>query len=144
MNAETMGEAKPPTWFWIVSGIGLIWNGLGLMAFFNQMTMDLGELLEAQRVFHETTPTWATAAFGVAVFGGALGCLALLLRKSWAVPMLLICLAGIVVQIFHALVVSNGLDVFGPEGLVLPILTFSIGVFLAWFAYHSKGKGWLS
>ena len=83
-------------------------------------------------------------AFAVAVFGGTLGCVALLLRKSWAFLMLVICLAGIVVQISHSLFIGNGIEVFGPQGLVLPALTFSIGVLLVWFASYSAKRGWLN
>ncbi|MEE8306855.1 MAG: hypothetical protein V3R81_06290 [Gammaproteobacteria bacterium] len=127
-----------------MSALGLIWNAAGLAAFFMQMTMDLATLPDAQRIFYETTPAWATASFAVAVFGGVIGCLALLLRKSWALTMLLICLAGIVLQISHSLVISNGIEVFGSDGIILPIMTFSIAVFLIWFAKHSKQQGWLT
>ena len=137
----------PPKWFWVVSSIALVWNLLGVMAFVTQMTMDpaaLAELSDAQRNFYETTPVWATLAFAVVVFGGTLGCVALLLRKSWAFLMLAICLAGIVVQISHSLFIGNGVEVFGPQGLILPALTFGIGVILVWFAIYSAKQGWLS
>lgn len=134
---------SPPTWFWVVSALGLIWNALGVVAFFVQTTMDFATLPELQRLYFETRPWWAVASFAIAVFGGVLGCVALLLRKSWAFTMLVICLVGIVVQIGHSLVLSNGLEAFGPEGLVLPILTFVIGVFLTWFAHFSKKRGWI-
>ncbi len=143
MNTALPGTIKPPLWFWVISALGLAWNGLGLAAFVVQMGMDLTELPQAQREFHETTPVWATLGFAIAVFGGVLGCIALLLRKSWAVTMLLVCLAGIVVQIFHSLVVSNGIEVFGPQGIILPLMTFTIAALLTWFAYVSKKRGWI-
>ena len=143
MTETNANLTKPPVWFWFASGAGLIWNVMGVIAFFVQMTMDLSQLPEPERLFHESTPLWATVAFAVAVFGGVLGCLALLLRKSWAVPMLIVCLAGIVVQISHSLFVSNGIEVFGPEGVFLPLLTFGIAVLLIWFAYFSRTRDWL-
>ena len=135
---------QPPKWFWVVSSVALVWNLLGVLAFFAQMALDLGTLSEAEREFYNATPTWATLAFAVAVFGGTLGCVALLLRKSWAFLMLVICLAGIVVQISHSLFIGNGIEVFGPQGLVLPALTFGIGVLLVWFASYSAKRGWLN
>ena len=116
---------------------------MGVIAFINQMVMDLNTLTAAERAFHESTPAWATAAFAVAVGGGVLGCAALLLRKGWAFPMLLICLLGIVVQVGHSLFIGDGVQVFGPAGLILPLLTFSIAVALAWFARYSANRGWL-
>ena len=142
MNRTT--DSQPPKWFWAASGVALLWNLMGVMAFVAQMTLDLEPLAEAERAFHEATPAWATAAFAVAVFGGTVGCIALLLRKSWAFLMLVICLAGIVIQISHSLFIGNGIEVFGPQGLVLPALTFGIGAALVWFARYSTIQGWLS
>ena len=136
---------KPPVWFWVVSALGLLWNLVGVAAFVNDVFfLDHATLSELQREFYQGRPGWAMAAYGVAVFGGALGCLALLLRKGWALPMLLICLLGIVLQNVHALAMGNALEVFGPQGLALPVMVFLIALFLAWFAHYSRGRGWLS
>lgn len=142
MTTET--ASSPPKWFWAVSGFGVVWNAVGVLAFIGQVTMDLGELPEAQRLFYETRPTWATAGFGIAVASGVVGCLALLLRKRWAAPMLILCLAAIVVQSFHSVALSNAVEVFGPEGLVLPTMVFLIAAFLTWFAKMSEKRGWLA
>ena len=91
-------KENPPKWFWWVSGFGLVWNLIGVAAFVGQMTMDLGTLPDAERIFFEERPFWATAGFGIAVASGVLGCVAMLLRKSWAVPMLLLCIGGRVVR----------------------------------------------
>ena len=94
---------RPPPWFWAISLLGLIWNLLGVGAFVNDVFfLDPATLDELQRDFYLGRPTWALAAYGVAVLGGALGCVALLLRRSWALPMLIICLVGIVLQNVHA------------------------------------------
>ena len=141
MNDAT-GSA-PPKWFWYVSGAALLWNVLGVLAFIGQMTMDSASLPPAEMAFYEATPVWATIAFAVAVFGGTLGCIGLLLRQSWAFLMLAICLLGIVVQISHSIFIGNGIEVFGPAGLLLPALTFTIGVALVWFARFAENQGWL-
>ena len=140
MESETAapGSSRPPAWFWVISVFGLLWN-INDVFFLDPATLD-----DLHRAFYEGRPTWALAAYGVAVFGGALGCLALLLRKSWALPMLLICLVGIVLQNVHSLVLGNGLEVFGPQGLALPLMVFLIAVFLAWFAHYSEKRGWLT
>ncbi len=142
---EQFGSIRvaPPNWFWVASGLGLIWNLIGVVAFVGQMMMDLSTLPAAERAFYESTPVWATIAFAVAVSGGVLGCAALLLRKSWAYPMLMICLAGIVVQISHSLFIGDGIEVFGPAGFILPLLTFGIGAALAGLAHYSAAWGWL-
>ncbi len=133
----------PPTWFWVVSGVGLVWNLIGVAAFVGQMTMDLNTLSAAERAFYESTPAWATVAFAVAVFGGVLGCVGLLLRKGWAFAMLVACLLGIVVQDGHSIFIGDGIEVFGPAGFILPLFTFAIAAALAGFARYSERQGWI-
>ena len=71
--------------FWIISAVAMIWNGLGAMNFFKQMDAEtLATYPEAARTLIATRPVWATGAFAVAVFGGALGCVLLLIRTSEA------------------------------------------------------------
>jgi len=135
-------ETNPPKWYWAVSGLGLVWNLLGVAAFVAQVTMDVSALSSSEQAFYEAQPTWAVASFGVAVASGVVGCIALLLRKSWAAPMLLLCIAGIVVQTFHSIALSNGVEVFGPEGLVLPFAVFAGAVVLTYVAHVANRRGW--
>ena len=141
MNDQT--KTSPPKWFFIASAVALLWNVLGVAAFFGQLFMDPASLPPAELEFYENTPIWATIAFAVAVFGGTLGCIGLLLRKSWAFIMLAVCLLGILVQMSYSFFVGNGIEVFGPQGLVLPFLTLAIGVALVWFARFSTTRGWI-
>ncbi len=135
---------KPPVWFWVVSVFGLLWNVGGVVVFLQEMfMMDLNTLPDVQRLYIEQRPLWATAGYASAVLGGALGCVALLLRKGWALPMLLICLVGIVIQIFHSLALGNALEIFGPQGLVLPLMVFTIACLLTWFAYYARHRQWI-
>lgn len=135
--------SSPPRWFWIASGLGLAWNLVGVAAFVAQMGMDLSQLGEIERAYYEEMPVWAIAAYGIAVISGCVGCVALLLRRSWALPMLLLCLAGIIIQLFHSVVVAGGIEIFGPEGLVLPCAVFLIALLLAWLAHHASRRGWM-
>ncbi len=130
--------------FWIVSGIFLVWNLLGVMAFVMQVTMSeeaLAALPEAQRDLYTGVPVWATAAYALAVFGGTLGCVLLLARKAWAVPVFIASLAGILVQMFHAFFLTPALEVMGPGSLGMPIVITAGGIFLIWYASRAKARG---
>lgn len=48
-----------------------------------------------------------------------------------------------VVQSFHSLALTNSIEVFGAEGLILPVGVFLIAVFLTWFAKLSEKRGWI-
>ena len=136
-----------PKWFMIVSAILLIWNLLGVMAYIMQVMMSpetLAALPEEQRQLYEDTPAWATAAFAVAVNFGALGCVLLLLRKNLAGLFLQLSLAGVLVQMFHSFFMSKSFEVFGPGGLVMPVMVIVIAIYLVVLAVKANTKRWTS
>ncbi len=136
---------RPPTWFWVVGVIALIWNLMGVMAYIMQVTMTdeaLAALPEAERLLYENQPAWATAAFAVAVWGGALGCVLLLMRKSLAVPVFIASLHGVLVQNFHSFFLSKSWEVFGPGGAAMVVMVIVVAVLLIWLARHSRSQGW--
>lgn len=139
-------DSKPTTTFWIVGGAALVWNLIGVVFYYSHVTMTpdaLAGFTAAQQEFFNTTPTWATSAYAIAVNAGVLGSLLLLLRKSWAVPLFALSLLGIVVQNFHAFVLANGLEVWGSSGIALPAIVIVIGVALLIYSRGAKAKGWL-
>ena len=84
--------------FWVIGAIGLIFNLLGCVNFVSQMNpQSVASMPDAYQAIVEARPAWGTAAFALAVFGGALGCLLLLLRKSAAFYVLVLALVGVIV-----------------------------------------------
>lgn len=144
MNENTK---KPTTSFWVISGMALFWNVLGVMAYLAQAFMSeetLQSLPEAEQAIYQNVPAWATAAFALAVWGGALGCLLLLLRKRWTKIVLVISLIGIIVQMIYNVFLSKSLEVYGPGGLIMPILVVFIGAFLVYYSRKADTNGWLN
>ena len=137
----------PSTNFWIIGGAALVWNLIGLIFYYQEVTLtpeQLESVTEAQRAFMLDKPAWATSAFAIAVTTGVLGSLMLLLRKALAVPMFVISLLAIVVQDLHAFVLANALDVWGPTGLILPSLVIVIAIALLVYSRSAKQKNWIS
>ncbi|MDE1206678.1 hypothetical protein [Tenacibaculum larymnensis] len=138
---------KPTTLFWIIGVAALVWNGLGVMSYIGQayMTDEVKAALpEAERALYENVPTWVTAAFAIAVFGGLIGSAFLLMRKKLARPMFLISLIAIVVQMSYNLFMSRAAEVYGPGSVIMPIMVIVIGVFLLMYSKKTIAKGWLS
>ena len=140
-------SVKPPTWFWVVSVIALLWNLMGVGNYlnqaFNQMTL-LESMDQAQREVFEGIPAWATAAFAIAVFSGALASIGLLLRKKWARPLFVISLIAAVAQFIHWLFISNAVEAFGPSTYAMPAIITIIGIYLVFFSKKGIEKGWLT
>jgi len=138
---------KSPKWFMVVSAVLLVWNLLGVMAYIAQVTMSpesLAILPDEQRQIIENTPVWATAAFAVAVNFGALGCLLLLLKRNLAGLFLQLSLAGVVVQMFHSFFMTKAIEVYGPGGLVMPVMVLVIAIYLVTLAAKAKAHRWTS
>ena len=138
---------KPASGFYWISGVALVWNLFGVLTYIGQAMMSpeaLAEMPEAQRTLYENIPAWATGAYAIATHAGAIGCVLLLLRKSLALPVLIVSLLAILVQFFHAYFMTNYVEVMGLAPVVLSAAIVTVGVFLVWFASDAKNKGWLS
>lgn len=119
---------------------------MGVMAYVAQMTMSpeaMQALPENERMLYENTPSWATGAFALAVWGGSLGSMLLLLRRKLATPVLIISLVGIAVQMFHSFFMSNSFEVYGPGGMVMPVMIVVIAVYLVWLSKKATANGWM-
>jgi len=145
---DTMNNSNTtaPKWFVILVIVMAIWNLMGVMAFIIQMLMtaeQIATLPEKEQLLYQDIPLWVNIAFGCAVFGGTLGCIALFLKKTIALPILFISLAGALVQMFHSFFIANAFEVFGPGGTIMPIIVIIIAVYLVWLANNAKTNGWL-
>jgi len=140
-------DSKPTTNFWIIGGAALVWNLIGLVFYVGHVTMSpeaLAQMSETQQQFFVATPAWATAAFAIAVNAGALGSLFLLLRKTWAVPMLALSLVAIIVQDIDAYLLRDAYGILGINSIIIPSMVFVIAVALLLYARAVKAKRWLN
>lgn len=136
-----------PKWFKVAAILAFVWNLLGVMAFVGQMMMTpemIAELPQAEQDLYATTPIWATVAFAFAVFAGALGSLALVLKKNMCYPLFVVSFVGVVVQMFHSFFISNSFDVYGPGGMIMPIMVIVIAFFLVRFAAKGINNKWFN
>src|SRR3989304_7560935 len=141
MKDETVGGVH---WsFWTIGAVALIWNVMGVINFFWQMNADaLAAMPESHRAIVEGRPAWATGGFAIAVFGGALGCLLLLLRKSVAYYLFIASLLGVIVTMTHTLGV--GIDFGLGEILGVIRMPLVVAAFLIWYSKWAQSKGWIS
>ena len=129
--------------FWLISGLMLIWNVMGCVNYFVQMIPEmLATYRESERIIIEGRPVWATAAFAVAVFGGAAGCVLLLIRRSAAIYLFIASLLGVVATMIHTLTIGIAFGISEIVGIILMPLVAAI--FLVWYANFTKQKAWIS
>ncbi len=143
MNADTGSNA--PKWFTIVAILALAWNLFGVMAYMMQVNMtadDIAALPAAEQALYNNYPAWAMIAFGVAVFGGTLGSLLLVLKKNLAGPVLQLSLIAALIQMVHSLFIAKAYEVYGPTSLILPLAVIVIAALLVLLAARAKKNGW--
>ena len=130
----------------MIGVVALLWNGLGVANFFVQMNPDaLAEYPEALQAMIESRPAWATGAFAIAVIGGALGCLLLLLRKSAAYYVFIASLLGAAVTMIHTInVMAGSPDDYGIARIIGYVVSpLAVAALLIWYAKLAAGKGWI-
>ncbi|WP_149303220.1 hypothetical protein [Pareuzebyella sediminis] len=139
-------KTKPPYWFWAVSVIALLWNLMGVAAYLGDAFMtaeDLAQLSPDMQSLYESRPAWVTGAYAIAVWSGTLGCIALLLRKKWAITLLILSLIGVLAQNVYQFFMSDTFEVLGTEAVYLPIVIILVTIMLVLFARTSANKNWI-
>ena len=135
-----------PRWFTITAVVAIVWNLLGVSAFIMQMMMTpemLAQLPQAERELYESTPGWVLVAFAVAVFGGVIGSLGLALRKVWSLLFLWLSLFAVLAQNAYSFFMSNAVEVYGIQAMVMPVLVIVIAVLLVVLARNANTRHWL-
>ncbi|NZA26963.1 hypothetical protein H0E84_11275 [Luteimonas sp. SJ-92] len=141
-----MDTTKVPTTFWVVAALALVWNLIGVAMFFLQTNMgpeQIAALPPEQQQIYAVMPAWLDIPYGVAVFGGVLGSLALLLRRRWAVAAFAVSLLAVVVQMAGVYALTPAWAVSGASGLPMTLLIVAIAGFLVWYANRAAARGWL-
>ena len=142
-----MKDALPPSIpksFWIISGAALAWNLFGVAMYLMHVMMSpeaLAEMSEAERALFTEAPSWVTGAYAIAVFGGTLGCVGLLLKRTWATPIFVVSLIGILAQMGFSFLVQDTIAVRGVLSVIVPLVIIAIGIYLIWFSRNAAKAG---
>lgn len=138
---------KPPLWFTVVAALALLWNLAGLAAVVADLQLSAAEIAAlpaAQQQMYAARPAWSVAASVVAVLGGTLGSLGLLLRRRWALVALYASLAGIVVQDIGIFVVAGAVQALGAGPVVMQTVVLLVAAGLVVLGRRAAAKGWLA
>ena len=133
-----------PKWFMPVAIIALLWNLIGCAAYLMDVTLTpeaVAAMSPDQQALYAARPAWAVAAYAIAVWGGALGCVGLIMKKRWAKGALLASLMGLIGQdigLFGLSPVAIEASVYVLQGMVL-----AIAVLLLLLANRAAREGWL-
>ena len=140
----TVAAAAPPAWFRIAAWVAILWNAFGVFQYLSSDGLfgdPMASLTADQRAAAESIPSAVIGAFALGTFAGLIGSLGLLLRKSWALPVLVLSLLALVVLEGWIVFLSGKLELFGGAGLPATIVAGAL--LLVWLAWHARQRGWL-
>ena len=140
-----MTKPSAPLWFYAAAGFGLLWSAFGIFQYLMTVGSDAAAL-EAQGMTPEQAalmaglPAWMAAAFAFGVFGGTLGSLGLLLRATWARPLLLASLAGYILLWIGDLAKGVFATLGAPQVAILTLVV-AVAAFLVWLDRAARTRG---
>jgi len=144
-TATAADDGKVPAWYWVAAVGALLFECLGCFFYLAEVRLtpeQIAMLPLDQAAMLSARPAWYYAAFGVAVWVGLAGTVGLLLRKTWAVPALLISLIAVIVQ-FSAIVIVPEMRTVTSDALLGPILVALISYGIWQLSRLAKRRGWL-
>lgn len=141
------GRLKPPMWYWCVAIVIVLWGATGVFAFYADRTMDaaaVARLSDYDRTFRANQPAWQVWAYGIAVWTGLLGAIALLARSRHAHPIFVVSLVAVVALFGWIFVATDMIAVKGPVTTMgFPIFVAVAAIGQIWFADYARKRGWI-
>ncbi len=138
-------RGKAPAHLWVVGVLGLLWSAGGALDYVMTQTRNesyMSAFTPDQLTFFYGLGTWVIAAWAIAVWGGVVGAVLLLLRKAIAVWVLLASLVAMLITTFQNYVLSNGMEVVGDTfNLIFTAVIFVISLGLYLYARAMQRRG---
>jgi hypothetical protein len=139
------GGARAPWHLWAVGIVALLWNALGCLDY--TMTQVQGDAwlanmdpTEVQLAWFHGMPAWADGAWAIGVWGGLVGAILLLVRRSWATPVFVASFLGWLAGAVYAFGLSNGMEAMGGWWPV-QFVHGGAAVFFVWYARMMSKRG---
>jgi hypothetical protein len=134
-------QPKAPWHLWVVGGVSLLWNAIGALDFTMtqlNVTAYLKGLSPAQLEYIHGFPLWAVLVWGLGTWGGWLGSLFILLRRSLAVKIFGASLVGAVLTNLYSYGLSDGMKVM-QNGVGAVIFVIAVLLFVYARALRKRG-----
>ena len=145
-TATDTPRGATPWHFWVIAVISVLWNSYGGYdyamsqlkgdAYYQQMHMT-----EAQIAYVHSYPVWMVAVWAIGVWGAVLGSLLLLVRSRHAVAAFVASLAGFLMSLVYAYLLSDGSKTLGQQGMIMQLVILAGCLFFLWYARQMANKG---
>ena len=135
-----------PWHLWLVGLLALVWNAGSCYS--HVMTLGQNEgyfratgITPEMAAYFAAVPAWYVVSWTIAVWGGLLAAVGLLMRKAWAVWWFAASQLAMTVNSVATLLSSLAQEVLGMVGSISAIALIILGVFLVLYAIALKRRG---
>ena len=135
---------KTPKHLWVVGIVAVLWNAMGAFDYSaTQLRLEfyMSGFTPEQLAYFYAFPSWAVGAWAIAVWSSLLGSLALLLRKSSAVWLFGLAIAGMALTTLYNFVLSDGVSMMGVGSLIFTGVIWFIALALFFYARAMAKRG---
>lgn len=135
---------KTPWHLWVIGILALPWNAMGAFDYLMTQTQSewyMGQFTPEQLDFFYGFPAWLVAFWAIAVWGGVLGAILLLMRKKAAAPVLLVSFLCMLVTAIRNYVFADGIEAMGSFGAIFSVVIFVVSLFLVFYSKAMKKQG---
>ena len=145
MSEDAVSTKSGTPWhLWVVGVVGLLWNAVGAYDYLMTQTENeayMGRFTPEQLDYFYGFPTWVVASWAIAVWGGVLGCILLLLKKRLAAPVFLVSFVCMILTSIHNFLLSDGVAMMGGPAVAFSavIFLFALGLWLYARAMAQRG-----
>jgi len=139
-DPQENSKISTPWHLWLIGIFAILWSGMGALDYVMTQTRNEGYMSNftpEQLEFFYSFPVWA-----IAVWGGVVGALLLLMRKRIATWIFLVSLISMMSNAIHNYVFSNGLEFIGDPfslGFTAAIFLFALGFYLYSMMMRNRG-----
>jgi hypothetical protein len=130
-------------WYWMGAIATLAFMVIGVLGYLATVTADPASVPADQQALMAAMPKWQTAVYAIAVWSGLVGAIGLLLRRRFAVPLLLLSLIGAVGTFLPFAIVPRVRELATESNGVAAVIVVGLCWTSFWFARHSAQRGWL-
>ena len=147
---------KTPWHIWVVGVLSLLWNSMGALDYvatqysvetylegFTPEQLDYFNSFPAWTVAALAIAAWAIAVWAIAVWAAVLASVLILMRRAWAVPVMQISFAAMVIVTLQNYVLAEVTmaDVVGPGAAAFAALIFVVTALLVWYVMVQRRAG---
>ena len=147
MNDTRVAPAGLAPWhLWLVGLLMLVWNAMSCYSHVMTLTQNAAYFRATGvtpqiAAYFAALPAWYVVAWTIAVWGGVVAAVGLLMRKSWTVGWFAASQLAMVINSVATLLNPDAREVLGGVGSISAIVLIMLGAFVMLYSMAMKRRG---